>query len=167
MNLPVNSVFQSTVPALGFAGLVTFQATTTSPPASFASGIGSPARLPNHCTGKNFYFYMTPPGKTFYFLNSNPSPDTFDAYYHDHRLGESRANPAVPALCRQPLQLHGRLHAWVTLGNAHDYGGQPFFRFYRSHKNPSRARGGFSPTAARGAVSRLENTHWSATSWLP
>ncbi len=48
MDQPVNTVFQSTVPPALSSGLLTIQATTSSPPASFSSGIGSTARIAEH-----------------------------------------------------------------------------------------------------------------------
>ena len=87
MNQPVKTVFQNSVPALS-SGLVTIQATTTSPPASFSSGSGSTARIASTCAGKNFYFYDTTrtiiPGLKFEGIS--PPPD-YDALYHGHRLG--------------------------------------------------------------------------------
>ena len=77
MNQPVNTVFQSTVPALS-SGRRTLQAGTTNLPASFASGIGSTARIASTCTGKNFYFYDSTrkPISGLQFGGNRPSPLT-------------------------------------------------------------------------------------------
>ena len=70
------------------SGFQAIRATTTSPPASFASGIGSTARIASTCLGKNFYFYDLTrniiPGLQFV----GELPDPFDAVYHNKLLGE-------------------------------------------------------------------------------
>ena len=89
MSQPVNTVFQSTVPALS-SGLVTIQAATSGLPPSFTDplAMGSTARIAGTCLGKLFYYYDA--GKKI--INglkfegvSNPP---YDALLHNHRLGD-------------------------------------------------------------------------------
>ena len=91
MTQPVNTVFQRTLPALS-SGFLKIQATTTSPPASFSSGIGSTARIASTCTGKNFYFYDSTRKiiSGLQFEGVSPPPD-YDALYHNHLLGDYTA----------------------------------------------------------------------------
>ncbi len=166
MNLPVNSVFQSTVPALS-SGLVTIQATTTSPPASFASGIGSTARIANSCTGKNFYFYDSTRKIISGLRFENASPDPFDAYYHDHRLGEYTAGaPLYLLYVDNRYGYTDDCTPTVTLEAPTITGVSPSSVRINTMNSFTVTGGGFGPTAAPGTVS-IGGQTVTATSWPP
>jgi hypothetical protein len=167
MNQPVNTLFQSTVPALS-SGLLTIQATTSSPPASFASGIGSTSRIATTCLGKNFYFYDSsrkPTGLKF----EGVSPDPFDALFNTPHLEDYTVGaPLYLLYIDNRYKYTADCTPAVTLEEPTVYGAYPDSVPKGTTKSFTVLGDGFGPSTTPGSVliggATLPATNWSPTS---